>query len=147
MDFDTIIDSIGKAVDAAGVAVMVIGISIASGLAGWRYLRRKDLVFEEYRRWVGRSILLGLEILIAADIIRTIAIGVSVEAILALGLVVLIRTFLSFTLQLEMTGRWPWQTSNGGIRGDVWDHPGTRCTCGAESQSRSEPSPRSHGHS
>ncbi|MCH8560741.1 DUF1622 domain-containing protein [Nesterenkonia sp. DZ6] len=132
MDFDTIIDSIGKAVDAAGVVVMVVGISIASGLAGWRYLRRKSLVFEEYRRWVGRSILLGLEILIAADIIRTVAIGFSVDAILALGLIVLIRTFLSFTLQLEMTGRWPWQTSHGGVRGDVWGNPVARCTCGGE---------------
>ncbi|MCH8566293.1 DUF1622 domain-containing protein [Nesterenkonia sp. LB17] len=139
MDFDTIIDSIGKAVDAAGVVVMVVGISIASGLAGWRYLRRKSLVFEEYRRWVGRSILLGLEILIAADIIRTVAIGFSVDAILALGLIVLIRTFLSLTLQLEMTGRWPWQTSHGGVRGDKWGNPVARCTCGGE---RSNPGAR-----
>jgi uncharacterized membrane protein len=116
MDFDTIIDSIGKAVDAAGVAVMVIGIGVATVLAGWRRLRRKSPVFDDYRRWVGRSILLGLEILIAADIIRTVAVGFSLDAILALGLIVLIRTFLSFTLQLEMTGRWPWQTSNEGLR-------------------------------
>lgn len=136
MDFDTVIDSIGKAVDAAGVAVMVIGIGLASGLAGWRYLRKKSLVFEEYRRWVGRSILLGLEILIAADIIRTVAIGFSLDAILALGLVVLIRTFLSFTLQLEMTGRWPWQTADGGIRGDLSDHPGVRRTGDEDGQSR-----------
>lgn len=139
MDFDTIIDSIGKAVDAAGVAVMVVGISFASGLAGWRYIRRKSLVFEEYRRWVGRSILLGLEILIAADIIRTVAIGFSVDAILALGLIVLIRTFLSFTLQLEMTGRWPWQTSRGGTQGNVWDHPAARCACGSESTNPDDP--------
>jgi uncharacterized membrane protein len=119
MDFDTIIDSIGKAVDAAGVAVMVIGIGVATVLAGWRRLRRRSLVFEDYRRWVGRSILLGLEILIAADIIRTVAVGFSLDAILALGLIVLIRTFLSFTLQLEMTGSWPWQTSNEGLRGEL----------------------------
>jgi uncharacterized membrane protein len=123
MDFDTIIDSIGKAVDAAGVAVMVIGIGVASVLAGWRRLRSRSLVFEEYRRWVGRSILLGLEILIAADIIRTVAVGFSLNAILALGLIVLIRTFLSFTLQLEMTGRWPWQTSNEGLRGELSEAP------------------------
>lgn len=132
MDFDMIIDSIGKAVDAAGVAVMVVGITIASGLAAWRYLRSKSLVFEEYRRWVGRSILLGLEILIAADIIRTVAIGFSVEAILALGLVVIIRTFLSFTLQLEMTGHWPWQASRGGVLGDQSAHPAAGCSCGGE---------------
>jgi uncharacterized membrane protein len=123
MDFDTIIDSIGKAVDAAGVAVMVIGIGVATVLAGWRRLRRRSLVFEDYRRWVGRSILLGLEILIAADIIRTVAVGFSLDAILALGLIVLIRTFLSFTLQLEMTGRWPWQTSSEGLRGELSEAP------------------------
>jgi uncharacterized membrane protein len=123
MDFDTIIDSIGKAVDAAGVAVMVIGIGVATVLAGWRRLRRKSPVFDDYRRWVGRSILLGLEILIAADIIRTVAVGFSLDAILALGLIVLIRTFLSFTLQLEMTGRWPWQTSNEGLRGELSEAP------------------------
>ncbi|RJN31439.1 DUF1622 domain-containing protein [Nesterenkonia natronophila] len=123
MDFDTIIGYIGQAVDAAGVAVMVVGIGVASVVAGWRRLRSKSPVFDDYRRWVGKSILLGLEILIAADIIRTVAVGFALDAILALGLIVLIRTFLSFTLQLEMTGRWPWQTSAAGLRRELSDDP------------------------
>ena len=60
-------------------------------------------------RMLGQGILLGLEFLIAADIIHTVAVELTFESIGVLALVVLIRTFLSFTLDLELTGRWPWQ--------------------------------------
>jgi uncharacterized membrane protein len=65
--------------------------------------------YESFRRQLGRSILLGLEFLVAADIIRTVAVTPTPQSVAVLAGIVLIRTFLSFSLQLEMTGAWPWQ--------------------------------------
>ncbi len=62
-----------------------------------------------YRQLLGRSILLGLELLVAADAIRTVAVTPTFESVGVLAMIVLIRTFLSFSLELEITGRWPWQ--------------------------------------
>ena len=61
----------------------------------------------------GRSILLGLEFLIAADIINTVAVRPTLQSVIVLGAIVLIRTFLSFSLELEIDGRWPWQRRAG----------------------------------
>ena len=103
MQFQEAAELVGKAVDAAGVAVVVVGLAWASIVAATRVVQRRTEVYEQYRRLLGRSILLGLEFLVAGDIIRTVAsVGV-------LGLIVIIRTFLSFSLELEITGRWPWQ--------------------------------------
>lgn len=66
-------------------------------------------VYRLYRQLLGRSILLGLELLVAADIIRTVAVTPTFESVGVLAIIVLIRTFLSFSLELEITGRWPWQ--------------------------------------
>ena len=68
-----------------------------------------DLV-AAFRKTLGRSILTGLELLVAADIIRTVAIEPTLRSVLVLGLIVLIRTFLSFSLEVEINGKWPWQT-------------------------------------
>lgn len=62
---------------------------------------------------MGKSILLGLEVLIAADIIRTVAVSPTIESVAVLGLIVLVRTFLSFSLEVELYGRWPWQGRRG----------------------------------
>lgn len=74
-----------------------------------RRLRGGRTVYREYRQLLGRSILLGLELLVAADIIRTVAVTPTLESLAVLAGIVLIRTFLSFSLELEITGRWPWQ--------------------------------------
>jgi uncharacterized membrane protein len=66
-------------------------------------------VYRSYRQLLGRSILLGLELLVAADIIRTVAVAPTYDSVGVLAIIVLIRTFLSFSLELEITGRWPWQ--------------------------------------
>jgi uncharacterized membrane protein len=102
--------------DFAGVAVMVIGAvaSIPMALRGYqpRKLRagaERLSVYRSYRQLLGRSILLGLELLVAADIIRTVAVMPTYESVGVLAIIVLIRTFLSFSLELEITGRWPWQ--------------------------------------
>jgi uncharacterized membrane protein len=106
------IETVGLAVDAAGVAVIVVAI----GLAGLAFARGKnrDQPFEtsyrQLRQSIGRGILLGLELLVAGDIIRTVAIAPTFTSVGVLALIVAIRTFLSFSLEVELTGRWPWQT-------------------------------------
>lgn len=108
MEFQQVIELVGEIVDVVGVAAIVIG-AVASTVIAVGYLLQKRPVYAAYRRWLGRSILLGLELLVAADIIRTVAITPTLDSVVVLGLIVLIRTFLSFSLELEITGRWPWQ--------------------------------------
>lgn len=104
-----IMELVGSVVDAAGVFVIVIGAIVAT----IRFLARRGPDFgssyRAYRQGLGRAILLGLEILIAGDIIRTVVVAPTLENVLILGLIVIIRTFLSMALQLEVDGRWPWQ--------------------------------------
>lgn len=113
MEIESIMDGVGRAVDAAGVLAIVIGAVVATLLAAMALLRSRDRsIYTSYRERLGRSILLGLELLVAADIIRTVAVTPTFESVGVLALIVLIRTFLSFTLELEMTGRWPWQKAD-----------------------------------
>jgi uncharacterized membrane protein len=86
----------------------VLGAIVATGSAARRLLRGEPS-YQPYRRQIGRSILLGLEFLVAADIIRTVAVAPTFTSVGVLTVIVLIRTFLSFSLELEITGRWPWQ--------------------------------------
>jgi uncharacterized membrane protein len=109
MAFSDVVETAGKVVDGAGVTVTILGALAAMIAAGRRALRRDPDNYRLFRRQLGRSILLGLELLVAADIIRTVAVTPTVRSVLVLGLIVLIRTFLSFSLELEITGRWPWQ--------------------------------------
>lgn len=109
MNFQELMEGIGKAVDAGGVAIIVIGVALATITAVVRAIGRAPGTYETYRRRLGRSILLGLEFLVAADIIRTVAISPTFRSVGVLAVIVLIRTFLSFSLELEITGRWPWQ--------------------------------------
>jgi uncharacterized membrane protein len=103
-----VIEATGTAIDAIGVAVIAGGAVFAVFMTFGKG-RREDGAYDFFRRRLGRAILLGLEFLVAADIIRTVAVTPTTESVLVLGGIVLIRTFLSFSLQLEMTGAWPWQ--------------------------------------
>ncbi|MCZ2402532.1 DUF1622 domain-containing protein [Paenarthrobacter sp. Z7-10] len=109
MDFQAAVEVAGRVIDAAGVAAVVAGAVLAAILAIPRLVRRQAGVYGRFRRFLGRSILLGLELLVAADIIRTVAVSPSLQSVAVLALIVLIRTFLSWSLELEITGRWPWQ--------------------------------------
>ncbi|MFD1211067.1 DUF1622 domain-containing protein [Arthrobacter sp. GCM10027362] len=113
MEFQEVIESVGRVIDAAGVAAVVVGAVLAALLAVPRLMRRQAGVYGGFRRFLGRSILLGLELLVAADIIRTVAVSPSLGSVGVLALIVLIRTFLSWSLELEITGRWPWQGREG----------------------------------
>ena len=109
MTFTAVIEKVGQVLDASGVAAIVLGAAIATVVAALRVRRRVPDVYRLYRQQLGRSILLGLELLVAADIIRTVAVTPTLTSIAVLAGIVLIRTFLSFSLELEITGRWPWQ--------------------------------------
>jgi uncharacterized membrane protein len=111
--FKDLIEWIALLIDGAGVLVIVAGILIAGG----RYLMQRRAGSDPYHQLrldLGRGILLGLELLVAADIIRTVAVPPTLDGVMVLGLIVLIRTFLSMALQVELEGRWPWQRGREG---------------------------------
>ncbi|MFP5316704.1 MAG: DUF1622 domain-containing protein [Acidimicrobiia bacterium] len=110
MTFEDAMELVGKALDAIGVAVIVGGLAIATGasLARARQVETREL-YRRVRHGIGRAILLGLEILVAADIIRTVAVNPTFSSAGVLAIIVAIRTFLSFSLEVELEGRWPWQ--------------------------------------
>jgi len=109
VSFFEVIETVGKTIDAVGVATIAIGALIAAAVAVTRLNRKTGDVYRVFRQQLGRSILLGLEFLVAADIIRTVAVTPDARSVAVLGGIVLIRTFLSFSLELEVTGYWPWQ--------------------------------------
>lgn len=95
------------------LAILIILVSILYGLLQYiveAFIRRKPGdVYHAFKIRLGSALLLGLEILVAADIIRTVALEPTLDNVLILGLLVLIRTFLSWSLVVEIEGRWPWQ--------------------------------------
>jgi len=118
VDIDSAFQKLGEIVDALGVAAIVVGVLFALLDAGLRGLRRRRPIYTRFRRVLGRAILLGLELLVAADIIRTVAVTPTLQSVSVLAMIVLIRTFLSWALELEITGRWPWQKPAARTAGD-----------------------------
>lgn len=105
------------------IAVMIILIGIVIGLLRYVYealiLRQVGPPYNELKRRLGRTLLLGLEILVAADIVRTVALEATLQSVIVLGLLVLIRTFLSWAVVVEIESRWPWQEPRSGMRIDM----------------------------
>ncbi|GAB2508251.1 DUF1622 domain-containing protein [Lysobacter humi (ex Lee et al. 2017)] len=107
-------DAVSLVIDAAGVLVIVAGIAWAL-IGVFRACPtpvqgdRGDARYRRLRQDVGRGILLGLEFMVAGDIIRTVAVEPTVDSLLVLAGIVLIRTFLSLSLEVELEGRWPWR--------------------------------------
>lgn len=123
--FSQIIELVGRGVDAAGVLVIVLGVIVATAV----FLRRTQLrsspddAYKNYRQGLGRALLIGLEVLVAADIIRTVAIAPTFQSVGVLGLIVVIRTFLSWSLEVELEGRWPWQQRGRAEAGSLGHTP------------------------
>lgn len=115
MELGSIIEMVGEAVDVLGVVAIVVGVVYAILDAALRGLRRVSPVYTRFRRVLGRAILLGLELLVAADIIKTVAVTPTLESVAVLAIIVLIRTFLSWSLELEISGRWPWKKRDASI--------------------------------
>jgi len=109
MNVREFVELAGTAAEIAGVALIIGGLLIATA----RYLLPAGgdgaSRYQRYRQDLGRAILLGLEVLVAADIVRTVAFTPTMDSVIVLAMIVAIRTFLSWSLALELEGRWPWQ--------------------------------------
>ena len=111
MDIEHTIELIVTTFELAGVAVLVFGAVVAFVRFLYFLIRFRDTsaAYRHLRLYLGRSIVVGLEILIAADIIRSVVIDPTFMSVGVLGLLVLVRTFLSWALEVEINGEWPWQ--------------------------------------
>ncbi|SNX29292.1 Uncharacterized membrane protein [Polynucleobacter meluiroseus] len=113
MNLIEIIQTVSNILDALGVAIVSLGVFW--GLFGFlRDMAQKkpiDELYKTFRNQIIRALLLGLEILVASDIIRTVAISPTLMSVAILGAIITLRCFLSWSLTLEATGRWPWQKS------------------------------------
>ena len=110
---DAYLQVTAHAIEVVGIAIIVLGASAATLYFFWQLLRggAPGMTYHDYRANLGRGILLGLEFLVAADIIGTVAIDPTLQSLAVLAGIILIRTFLSFSLEVEIEGHWPWQRS------------------------------------
>jgi uncharacterized membrane protein len=107
-----IIEWAALAIEILGASVIVAGIlrvAITRGTVRYLFQLDKPGAYESYKHQIGRSLLLGLEFLVAGDVVRTVALEPTLTNVAVLGLLVLIRTFLGWSLAVEIEGRWPWQ--------------------------------------
>lgn len=110
MEFDAWVQLAAQILEGIGVATILAGAFVPLVVVGVRWSKpdgRREL-YRAYRNALGRGIMLGLEFLVGADIIRTVAEHPTLRSVTVLAIVVLIRTFLSFTLAAELEGQWPW---------------------------------------
>ena len=120
--FSRVMDHVAQGFEALGAVVLVAGIVLSFVLAvvAWRRSGRPATAYVALRSAFGGTLLLGLEVLVAADLVRTVAVAPTVDNVLVLGLIVLIRTVLSFSLETEIEGVAPWRRAQmsgvGGIR-------------------------------
>jgi uncharacterized membrane protein len=113
MTYDTVIEDVVRGVEAVGAAIMVVGGAAALVDFALRALdpARRAGAYPRVRRALGRTILLGLEVLIIGDIVRTIIVDPTIESVGVLGLIVVIRIVLSFSLEIELEGTVPWRAA------------------------------------
>ena len=108
---ETLVPPVVEAIELIGVAIIAVGAAVTLAQFLFQLARRRDS--EEtiacFRTSLGRAILVGLEFLVAADIIQTVVVELNLENVASLAGIVLIRTVLSFSLEAEIEGRWPWQ--------------------------------------
>jgi uncharacterized membrane protein len=109
--FTGFIDHVAQGFEALGAAILVAGViwSFVLAAVAWRRSGRPVRAYRVLRQAFGGTLLLGLEILVAADLVRTVAVAPTLDNVLVLGLIVLIRTFLSFSLEIEIEGVAPWR--------------------------------------
>jgi uncharacterized membrane protein len=108
-----IIEWAALVIEVLGAVIIVAGVfrvAITRGTVRYLYQLDKPGAYESYKHQMGRSLLLGLEFLVAGDVVRTVALEPTLNNVAVLGLLVLIRTFLAWSLAVEMEKRWPWQS-------------------------------------
>jgi uncharacterized membrane protein len=108
-----IIVVISEVIDFAGVVIIALGALLGVILCAQDLLRQERAVdaYSRLRTFIGRSLLLGLEFLVAGDIIKTVAIEPTFDSVIVLAIIVLVRTVLSLSIDVEIDGRWPWQAA------------------------------------
>lgn len=113
MRFTEVMEDVARAFEVFGAAVLVVGLgwSVVAALRTWRDAGGRR-GYQTLRQSFGGVLLLGIEVLVAADLIRTVAVSPTLESVAVLGLIVLIRTFLSFSLEVEIDGEWPWRRAS-----------------------------------
>lgn len=125
MSFESVMEFIALSIEVVGVVIIVVGGAVA--LAGLRDVRNIERSFMDAKRAFGRPLLLGLEILVAADIIKTITVELSLSSVATLGILVAVRIALSFSLGIELEGTLPWRRAETeatvhGTRGTGGEH-------------------------
>ncbi|HEU5121963.1 MAG TPA: DUF1622 domain-containing protein [Candidatus Saccharimonadales bacterium] len=110
-DFQSFAQTAGSLLDAFGVIVILVGVILSTAGVAVAALRRRNLhhLYKTYRQNLARSILIGLEFLVAGDIIRSVAGNLSFDSVVILAIIVLVRSFLGIEFEMEIDGRWPWQ--------------------------------------
>ena len=110
MSYEETVHDVVKVVEAVGASIMVFGGLVVFAIYVPRMLSpaKRPGSYEALRRQLGRCILVGLEVLIVADIVQTIIVGQTIESVVVLGVIVIVRILLSFSLEVEMDGIWPW---------------------------------------
>jgi uncharacterized membrane protein len=132
VDYTQVIGLIVQGIESIGVGVLIIGslfavAAYAAALTGRRGAEASHInAYRALRQDLGRAILLGLEFLVVADIIRSVAIDPTLLSVGALGLLVLIRTFLSWSLEVEIDGAWPWQRARSRASANTAEEPSER---------------------
>lgn len=120
ISFDDVMETVVRGFELAGVVILVVGSLAAIVSAALSYRRvGGHRAYELARRKLGRAILLGIEFLIVADIVMTITVDPTLTSAATLGVIVLVRTFLSFSLEVELEGSLPWRRSTDGASPDV----------------------------
>jgi len=111
IDFTSFVQHAGKLLDAAGVVVILIGVVMSTAAVIAAAFQQKSVhdLYRMYRHNLARSILIGLEFLVAGDIIRSVAGNLSVDSVVILAVIVAIRSLLGVEFEMEIEGRWPWQ--------------------------------------
>lgn len=113
-------ETVGRLLDVAGVAAIAIGFLLSVAIVTPSILRGDRIqAYGTFRVGLARAIVLGLEVLVAADIIRTVAVQPTLENVTVLAIIVLVRTILSFTLTVEIEGRWPWQQKRSDVHQSI----------------------------
>lgn len=112
--FGTAMEDLARGFEVLGALVLVSGVLVSgtSATAAWRRTRKGRAAYAALRRAFGGTLLLALEVLVAADLVRTVAVAPTLENVLVLGLIVLIRTVLSFSLETEIEGVAPWRRAS-----------------------------------
>lgn len=114
MGYERVLEITVIAIELVAVSILAFGVAAVLGRAVLHRLQRRpwETVFIETRIGLGRVLLLGLEVLIAADIILTVGLELTLSNVAALGLLVLVRTFLSWAIEVETDGHWPWNMAH-----------------------------------